>query len=750
LQAIARNKLIDPIRPSRRWSAICRQKLASPTVDLCRGSCMKEVEMQGGSYDGGADAGQPALGGGLGGSGRHQEPGAGSAGMAGGSEGLAGGRGMTDAGIAFGSATHEEVSRSAGELARSARLVSSRVSDLANRLAQPDSSRRAFAPVEPESAALRWVRANPLAILGLGFGAGLFLALRREEGARRRMTRLLEETAAVATATGTAILLEKLLRPAHPRPGTRTTAEPATPAPAAVAEPTARTLAGLEWLITAEEAAAFTALEPKEAASRAAALWERITVESPLPEELARAGDVVARLVDAHPHLLEPDVVRLFGVWPVLASADETVGAQVAWMAGRAGVQRVLRAMGPALREPGTARAIAEAFVKAVLNYGPGSLPPLSFGVPVPPSTVYPNFPGGGGRGGTPPTGGPPSGGGSGGESGGGSPDGGGDSPGRVHLGAAVPQAVRPRNRFLAYFVAYHTAFAADVQAELVQIHEMHPEDVRPPKRRVDWRGGTRIVVVPTSEALTFDPPRAEFTWDERYAIREFACTVRDDAPLGSALIEFQVSAAVPEGAFFQFDVVRVSIGIVEDAPVRTHRMVSTPVRATAFASYTSEDRELVSYKLSPIRALGVEVYDWRLEAREGDFLRATLESAIRNHDLFFLFWSSRTRASEWVRWELGVALDGEKRGRPRVIPQLLEKIEEKEDLPAELDGRQMLSPFYFLDPPERIRDLVELVEMGREPPSPRVVYVDPSEDKRAAPDGPDGPGGVSVEAAGD
>lgn len=547
---------------------------------------------------------------------------------------------------------------------------------------------------------------HPLAALGLGVAGGLVLGLGDDRRAWARLKHGLKRAAAIAGTAGAAVLLERLLgsRPqvlgraesapgqARPAPAAVREPQPAAPLPPhPVVEPAGED--DLAWLISAEAAPTFAGLPSPIAEERLAALWERLALESLPSAVLCRAGDRMARLAYSHPQVLAPDVLRLFNVWPVLASADATVGAQVAWTAARGGLQRIVRALEAALRETGMLRTVAEAFVQASMEYAGASEPPLSGGVPTPPSTVYPYWPRDVRRVGPLSPAGPAR----------------RDASGPVHLGAAAPQTVRPRNRFLAFFAAYTEPYAAQVRERLMQ--EVAPEAVRLDKKRAAWKEGTRIVVVPVSEALEFDPPRAEFSWDGRFAIEDFTCTVRDDALLGSTVLEFQVFARVGEEQSVQFEKVRVGLGIVEDAPVYAPRLVTRRMVQTVFASYASEDQDLVSYKLTALPSLGIDVYEWRLNAIEGEVLKERIESEIRGRDVFFLFWSHHARASEWVRWELQVALDAETSGRPSIIPQLLENLEDEKDFPPELLGRQFFNPFFFLDRPEHIRARITRIQ---------------------------------------
>ncbi|MET0396104.1 MAG: TIR domain-containing protein [Longimicrobiaceae bacterium] len=519
---------------------------------------------------------------------------------------------------------------------------------------------------------LEVIHDRPLSALGAAFGLGLGFALACEPGSDAgkpvRHGRLLLGGLAMAGGALAASALAGRLQAPWDSTSSRPAGDPGE----------------AEWLISRSEAARFHELPAGVAAAHATSMWERIAAGSVTGWERSEAADVVTALVAAHPAMLVPDVLRLFGVWPVLARLGETLGAQVAWTAGRAGLLNVLHAISPALESAALARA-ADSFLRAVKDFPPGTPPPASREIQPPPSTVYPVRRRDGGRG-SPPR-----------------PSAGKSSPAPpepVHVGAAAPHSVRPRSQFLAHFAAYGASYKDHVAKKLLQ--EVDAGDLRLDKREAWWKEGMRILVIPSAPGLEFDPPQGSFEWNGMYVITEFKCTVLEEAPRGSTVLDFRVCLPMHDGTPVQVDSVRITIGIVEDAPVQVRKTVGHPAPTRVFASYAIEDRRQVSSRLAVLHGLPIQVFEWRLEAVPGTWIRDTLEVAIRTSDVFCLFWSRHAKASDWVRWELSVALDGESRGRPHIIPQLLEPLT-IEDFPPELHGRQFYSPFYFLDPPDAL-----------------------------------------------
>ncbi len=78
----------------------------------------------------------------------------------------------------------------------------------------------------------------------------------------------------------------------------------------------------------------------------------------------------------------------------------------------------------------------------------------------------------------------------------------------------------------------------------------------------------------------------------------------------------------------------------------------------SAFASYASADREEVLRRVQGIRATGIDVFVDVLTLRGGQSWEEELYRHIRTRDIFYLFWSSAARDSEWVAREWHYALN--------------------------------------------------------------------------------------------
>ena len=89
-----------------------------------------------------------------------------------------------------------------------------------------------------------------------------------------------------------------------------------------------------------------------------------------------------------------------------------------------------------------------------------------------------------------------------------------------------------------------------------------------------------------------------------------------------------------------------------------------------AFVSYASEDRKEVLRRVQMLRAVGIGFFQDVLHLSPGDIWTRKLHDQIVECDVFFLFWSSAARRSEWVEkeWRFALTTKGDSFIQPVVI----------------------------------------------------------------------------------
>jgi hypothetical protein len=97
---------------------------------------------------------------------------------------------------------------------------------------------------------------------------------------------------------------------------------------------------------------------------------------------------------------------------------------------------------------------------------------------------------------------------------------------------------------------------------------------------------------------------------------------------------------------------------------------------AYAFLSYASPDRAEVIKRAQGLRAGGTSFFNDLLSLDPGERWEKRLYEEIDRCDVFYLFWSSKAKASEWVMKETEYALARRltsENGDPDIIPVIIE-----------------------------------------------------------------------------
>lgn len=220
-----------------------------------------------------------------------------------------------------------------------------------------------------------------------------------------------------------------------------------------------------------------------------------------------------------------------------------------------------------------------------------------------------------------------------------------------VKLGAAAPGAVSPAQRFIAQFVAYPEHDEEQVR----KLIERQSPGIAPllGTRTCRWAQGTIVEVRVRADGITFDRASQSFTWYGAIALLDFSAQVNRDAPGGDVVLTYDVAVA-------GFPLVTTCLTIRVSAQAIAGNTVTATATAarTAFASYASQDRALVTHMVGAIeRAAGIHVFQDCLDLKAGEEWKPRLDLEIQARDVFMLFWSRWAAESTWVEWEWRTAL---------------------------------------------------------------------------------------------
>ena len=235
-----------------------------------------------------------------------------------------------------------------------------------------------------------------------------------------------------------------------------------------------------------------------------------------------------------------------------------------------------------------------------------------------------------------------------------------------VLLAASAPRSASLNAEFSAALVAYIAGARASALKKLADLGE--PDD-----RRVEdvattaWRIGAPVTVRLAGNGIGATPPEVRFDWSGHENLAAFSVKV-DSTPRDAIVLSFEVLVADVLVASIPM---RVALGSASDTKAINRAQGALP--SSAFASYSSQDAEPVTQRLSTLSrwAPGLDIFQDCLDLTPGEAFKPQLEGQIAHRDVFLLFWSRTAAASPWVRWEYTTAL--ERKGLAAILPMPLE-----------------------------------------------------------------------------
>ena len=187
---------------------------------------------------------------------------------------------------------------------------------------------------------------------------------------------------------------------------------------------------------------------------------------------------------------------------------------------------------------------------------------------------------------------------------------------------------------------------------------------------------GARLVFQLTIPGAVVDDPIRTLTWDGAPESVQFGVTIPKRASGSSFIGTVLVSQnSVPFGDVkFLVRIVRaeepLGAGDGTEAKQRWKRY------NRAFISYASADRPEVLKRVQMLRRLSIELFQDLLTLEPGERWARELYKNIDESDVFFLFWSTAAKQSEWVMKEVRYAIQckgGDEFADPEIVPVIIE-----------------------------------------------------------------------------
>ncbi len=217
---------------------------------------------------------------------------------------------------------------------------------------------------------------------------------------------------------------------------------------------------------------------------------------------------------------------------------------------------------------------------------------------------------------------------------------------------------------------------------------------------------GTTLKLVPELKGFRFNPPTLELDWFEDVQTVRFRIMAGDELAGSSRLGAIDVYAA---GLL----IAQVPLSIRVRQPGETEAAESQIILARmfekVFASYSHKDKAVVDACCALSRSMGISMFVDSASLLSGDDWEKKLREAIRDSDVFQLFWSPNASASKEVEkeWRAALGLVGEKTER------FIRPLYWQQPLPA---VPSELNAFHFAQLP--LESMIELLSRAELRPS--------------------------------
>jgi hypothetical protein len=189
-------------------------------------------------------------------------------------------------------------------------------------------------------------------------------------------------------------------------------------------------------------------------------------------------------------------------------------------------------------------------------------------------------------------------------------------------------------------------------------------------------RRGTALAFGLSIPGIPVDEPLQSLLWRGEPDSVQFGVNIPPDQHEGRLIPTIIVSQdSVPFGHLkFVLDIVAPS---ATTDPERT----SSPRQRwrryeQAFISYASQDRAEVLKRVQMLDRVAIDFFQDLLSLDPGERWERTLYKKIDDSDVFFLFWSTAAKNSEWVMKEVRYAIErhsGDEMAPPEIVPVLIE-----------------------------------------------------------------------------
>jgi DNA-directed RNA polymerase specialized sigma24 family protein len=175
-------------------------------------------------------------------------------------------------------------------------------------------------------------------------------------------------------------------------------------------------------------------------------------------------------------------------------------------------------------------------------------------------------------------------------------------------------------------------------------------------KERVSIARGAKIVIVPHSEALEFNPRQVSFIWSGDFHGVEFRCRTRRNTGVDKRIsvhVKFFVASVLVREIVFDITLHQQMETFISGK----HTSTTAHPYQRVFVSYCHQDREIAKQLEKAYTAIGIEYLRDVKKLRSGEKWAPALLRLIEESEIFQLLWSKAAKRSANVEQEWRYAL---------------------------------------------------------------------------------------------
>lgn len=248
-------------------------------------------------------------------------------------------------------------------------------------------------------------------------------------------------------------------------------------------------------------------------------------------------------------------------------------------------------------------------------------------------------------------------------------------APEEVHFSAYHPESMQVKETYPLLVYAHLQGMLDAISTDAGEVLGMVAADYHQAEADTGAtiRPGTEITIVPQADGVTFEPASTKLTWTGAFQRADFQMNA---LPLAAGhtiegVVTCYVGPLLIADIALPLQVAKDGEAILPEGAVpgtAPRKVQSAAMYKAIFASYSHADHKIVEAMEFAYKAVGMDYLRDVLTLKSGQNWSERLLEMIEEADVFQLFWSEKSRRSEYVEREWLHALDISDRKSPTFI----------------------------------------------------------------------------------